>query len=75
MVEHEVEVHAIGPAADADLKRLDAYRHALVLELRNFGNPLILYAALARGFVGNLYVARVGSGVRISMSLPAPGHS
>ena len=32
MVEHEVEVHSVGPAADENLKRLDTWWHALVPE-------------------------------------------
>ena len=35
MVEHEAKVHAVGPAADENLKRLDTRRHALVFETQN----------------------------------------
>ena len=32
MVEHEVDIHSVGPAADQNLKRLDTWWHAFVLE-------------------------------------------
>ena len=35
MVEHEVEIHSVRPAADENLKRLDTRRHALVPEPKN----------------------------------------
>ena len=33
MVEHEVEIHSVRPAADQDLEWLDARRHTFVFEI------------------------------------------
>ena len=35
MIEHEVEVHAVRPAADENLKRLDTWWHTFVPEPKN----------------------------------------
>ena len=69
MVEHEVEIHAVGPAADEDLKRLDTRRHALVLETQLW-QSLDIDEALTRAPI-NEHTSGI-TGIHLE-SLPAPG--
>ena len=69
MVEHEAEVHAVGPAADENLKRLDAWWHALVPETQ-FWQPFDIDEAFTRALI-NEHTSGI-TGIHLE-SLPAPG--
>ena len=69
MVEHEVEIHAVGPAADENLKRLDTRRHTLVLETQ-FWQPFDIDEAFTRALI-NEHTSGI-TGIHLE-SLPAPG--
>ena len=69
MIERKVEVHAVGPAADENLKRLDTYRHALVLETQLW-QSLDIDETLTRAPI-NEHTFGI-TGIHLE-SLPAPG--
>ena len=69
MVKHEVEVHAVGPAADENLKRLDTRRHALVPEPKN-RQTFYTHQTFTRALI-NEHTSGI-TGIHLK-SLPAPG--
>ena len=71
MVEHEAEVHAVGPAADENLKRLDTWWHALVPEPKN-RQTLYTHQTFTRALI-NEHTSGI-TGIHLE-SLPAPGRT
>ena len=69
MVEYEVEVHAVGPAADENLKRLDTWWHTFVFETKN-RQTLYTHQTLTRALI-NEHTSGI-TGIHLE-SLPAPG--
>ena len=69
MVEHEAEVHAVGPAADENLKRLDTWWHTFVFETKN-RQTLYTHQTLTRALI-NEHTSGI-TGIHLE-SLPAPG--
>ena len=69
MVEHEVEIHAVGPAADENLKRLDTWWHTFVFETQ-FWQTFDIDEAFTRALI-NEHTSGI-TGIHLE-SLPAPG--
>ena len=69
MVEHEVEIHSVRPAADENLKRLDARRHALVFEPKN-RQTFYTHQTFTRALINEHTLGITGIHLE---SLPAPG--
>ena len=69
MVEHEVEVHAVGSAADENLEWLDTWWHAFVFETK-FRQPFDIDEAFTRALIDEHTFGITGIHLE---SLPAPG--